>query len=244
MYQCLLALCLLCAAQAETLEVGAFSVAPWIIATGNDKVSGALVDFYNQDVAPRAGVTLRWHGAVTVSRLVEDLRLGKLQFSPILTRTPERLQQLRFGSTLVTRFEPCLAVLPSSPLKQLNRPEDLDGFTIGWTVGGKSPDFLDKPSINMDRTGVPEWELANLGKLRLGRIDAAYFSNPLTPLFFRPIASVQYRLVKIPVPPIALYPVYPPDTDPALVARMDKAIAKALSEGRLERHLSNYLPTE
>ncbi|MBL8509273.1 MAG: hypothetical protein JNM11_12420, partial [Chitinimonas sp.] len=113
-----------------------------------------------------------------------------------------------------------------------------------WTVGGKSPDFLDKPSINMDRTGVPEWELANLGKLRLGRIDAAYFSNPLTPLFFRPIASVQYRLVKIPVPPIALYPVYPPDTDPALVARMDKAIAKALSEGRLERHLSNYLPTE
>ncbi|MGQ5521734.1 substrate-binding periplasmic protein [Chitinimonas sp. PSY-7] len=244
MYRLLLfiTLCLGVVVHAETLEAGFFKISPWAFVGDDGKAKGVLVDFFDQEVAPRAGVQFVWNQPVTPPRLVENLRTGTLHFAPILNREgEERIRSIRFGQNEVVSFHPSLVVNANSVLKNVDRPQDLAGMTVAWVLGANYTDFLEHPDIRVDRTGVPDWEEINLGKLRLGRADAALFSNPYTPRYVAGNNINQFRLLMLPVPPIKLFSVFSPKLDPAVVARVDKAIGAAVANGRLTYYLAKYV---
>ena len=78
-----------CGAQAEDVQAGLFAVAPYVLRDG-PRPDGALVAFFDQEIAPRMGVRFLWTPPVTIARLEQNLASGAVQFTPILSNTPER----------------------------------------------------------------------------------------------------------------------------------------------------------
>src|SRR3954471_24369969 len=89
-----LAAVLLCAGAAgaapvETVTVGSFSVAPFIM-DRDGATTGILVDFFDREIAPRMGVKFKWLAPMTVARLEYSLAHNVVQFTPILAKTSGR----------------------------------------------------------------------------------------------------------------------------------------------------------
>ena len=225
--------------RAETVQVGVFNVSPWAYVGADGKARGAVVDFYEREVAPRAGVTLVWHAPTTVARMLEDMRAGRLHLTPLLIRNPERERLVVFGKSVLTQFEPCIAVRPDFKLDAIRSAAELKGLTIAYNVGGAQPELLRAPGVKVERTGVPNWEEANLGKLRLKRVDAAFFFNVITPRYFSHRSGEPIRVLKLPVPAVLMHPAFSPGLDPALRDRLDKAVAA--SAKRFDQYLEPYL---
>ena len=225
----------------ETVNAGVFKVAPYVIA-GAAGPQGALIAFFDHEIAPRMGVRFNWEAPVTTARLEQNLISGRVMFTPILSMTPVRQQAgIIFAGDVHVQFKPCIAVLPSHKLAAIQAPADLHGLTIGWVQAGALPPFMQDPLIRLDRIGVIDWETANLAKLEAGRIDGAYFSDPYTPQYYAAQSGLRLRLLPLPISGHALYAAFAPGAPPALVARYASAARQAFASGRFERYIERAL---
>jgi hypothetical protein len=232
-----------CSAQAEDVQVGLFAVAPYVLRDG-PLPTGALVSFFDQEVAPRMGVRFVWHPPVTIARLEQNLVSGAIQFTPILSITPDRRDRgIIFAGEQHVRFSPCVAVLPESPLQVIRHQRDLHGMSIGWATGGAIAAFMLDPNIRLERVGVVDWERANLEKLRLGRLGGAFFSDEYTPLYYARHDKMQLRCVKIPAPGVVLHGAFAPGTPASLIQRYEKAAREAFASGRFTAFVEKYIAT-
>lgn len=218
-----------------------FTVAPFIL-DGAAGPQGVLIDFFDREIAPRMGVRFRWQRPVTVARLEHNMAKGRVLFTPILAHTSQRDGAgIRFDSDAHIKFTPCVAVLPAYRLDAIHHPADLAGMTIGWVQAGALPQFMDNPAIFLDRVGGIDWEKINLGKLRLGRIDGAYFSNCASARYYAARDGMDLKLLAVPVAGVALYGAFSPLAPPDLIQRYHKAAQQAFANGRVDSYLSNSL---
>ncbi len=224
------------------VNVGVFTVAPFIVANAGEAPQGVMVDFFDREIAPRMGVKFNWLPPVTVARLEQNLIRGIFTFTPILTRTPAReAAQIRFAGSNYIRFEPCIAVLPEHRLNAIRHPSDLAGMSIGWVQSAAMPEFLNDPAIKFDLIGSVDWERVNMDKLRLGRIQGAFFSDLFTPRYFAAQNGAKVKLLKLPTPGVSLYGAFSPAAPPALVSNYERAAKEAFADGRWESYLANAL---
>lgn len=222
----------------DTVAVGVFTVAPYVIG-GDAGPHGALVDFFDKEVAPRMNVRFQWERPMTVARLEQSLIAGRVLFTPILAKTASREQaHIRFAGEPQIRFTPVIAVLPDHPLNALAGAADLSGMTVGWVQAGALPAFMQDPRIRLDLAGAIDWERINLDKLRLGRIGGAYFSDRQTARYFAARNGMQLKLLELPVPGTALYAAFSPAAPPALVERYLRAASEAFANGRFTSYLN------
>ncbi len=230
------------ASASDSVVAGVFTVAPYVMVHEGGTPTGALIDYFDKEVAPRAGVTFRWTGPVSVARLARNLETGDFGFTPILTRTPERLSRYRFSPAPFMYFQPLLSVRTHSDLVEIKDQSSLYGMTVGYIEAAAFPDILKHPQIKLDLTGQADWESANLNKLKLRRIDAAYFSDVRTADYFSRRGGVEMRMVKLPVPRIALHAAYSLHLREDIARRIDAAIAAA-GPPDFDRLIQPYLPT-
>lgn len=228
----------------EVVKVGVFTLAPYIN-TGPDGPTGALVDFFDKEIAPRMGVRFDWQRPMTTARLESSLASGAVTFTPIFAKTPARLRaRLRFAGEPYVRLDPCIAVLPDSPITSIDSPADLRGVTVGWVQAGALPSFMLDRRVRLDRIGTVEWTAANLEKLKFGRIGAAYFSNRYTPQYVASQAGMKLRLISLPTEGPLLYGTFAPGTPRSLVERYRKAAAAAFANDQFSRYLHRALVEE
>ncbi|MEJ7806290.1 MAG: transporter substrate-binding domain-containing protein [Telluria sp.] len=221
----------------EVVIVGVFAMEPYVHA-GPDAPTGALIDFFDHEVAPRMGVRFQWERPMTTARLEQSLISGRVMFTPILARTPSRERsRIRYAGAPYVLFAPCIAVLADSPLGAVLQPGDLAGKTVGWVQGGALPTFMLDKRIRLDRIGAVDWSQANLSKLRLGRIDAAYFSNSYTPRYFAARGGVALKLLPLPVKKIELYGAFSPKVPASLAERYTRAASEAFAGDRFSTYL-------
>ncbi len=248
----LLWLCASCGAHAEmpatapaqVVTVGVFTIAPYVV-SGPGGPTGVLVDFFDKEVAPRMGVRFKWERSVTTARLEQSLISGRIMFTPILARTALRERaRIRFAGDVHIRFDPCIAVLPEHPLQELVSPADLVGVTVGWVQAGALPSFMQDKRIKLDRVGNVEWTEANLEKLRLGRIGAAYFSNRYTPLYFAARSGLPLKLLSLPSKGVDLYGAFSPKVPASLAERYRHAAAEAFADDKFSAYLNKALVAE
>jgi ABC-type amino acid transport substrate-binding protein len=222
----------------ETITVGVFTVAPYVIA-GDDGPRGALVDFFDREIAPRMHVRFQWERPMTVARLEQSLVAGRVLFTPILAKTTAREQaHIQFAGAPQVRFSPAIAVRPDHPLNALASPADLSGLTIGWVQAGALPPFMQDSHIRLELDGAIDWERTNLEKLRLGRIGGAYFSDRQTARYYAARTGMQLKLLNLPVPGTLLYAAFAPSVPPALVERYLRAASEAFAGNRFNTYLN------
>ena len=223
---------------ADTVTVGVFTVAPDVIG-GDGGPHGALVEFFEREIAPRMHVRFQWERPTTVARLEQNLIAGRVLFTPILAKTAAReAAHIRFVGEPQIRFTPAIAVLPEHPLNALNAPSDLAGVTIGWVQAGALPPFMQDAHIRLDLAGAIDWERTNLDKLKLGRIGGAYFSDRQTARYFAARNGLRLKLLDLPVPGTALYAAFSPSAPPELVERYLRAAGEAFANGRFNAYLN------
>ncbi|MES2319385.1 MAG: hypothetical protein V4631_18045 [Pseudomonadota bacterium] len=226
------------------VKVGVFAMTPFVTA-GPDLPSGVLIDFFDKEIAPRMGVRFQWERPMTMARLENSLVTGRVMFTPILARTPGRERaRIYFAGDVHIRLEPCLAVLPDSPLQAVASPADLAGLSIGWVQAGALPPFMLDKRIKLDRVGSVDWTTANLEKLRLGRIGAAYFSNPYTPEFFAGKTGLALKLIKLPVPGPKLYGAFSPAAPRSLAERYERAADEAFANDKFSVYIHKAVLAE
>ena len=231
-------------AHVEVVSVGVYTVAPYVV-SGPQGPTGVLIDFYDKEVAPRMGVRFKWERPVTIARLEQSLINGRVAFTPILARTRLRERsRLRFSDETYIHFDPCIAVLPDSPLRDVTSPAGLSNMTVGWVQAGALPPFMLDKRIRLDRVGSVEWTAANLEKLRLGRIDAAYFSNRYTPQYFAAHTGMELKLISLPIKGIDLYGAFSPRAPARLAERYRRAAAEAFADDKFSAYLHKALVAE
>ncbi len=224
------------------INVGVFTVAPFIVANAGEAPQGVLVDFFNREIAPRMGVQFNWLPPVTVARLEQNLARGTVAFTPILTITPARnAAKIRFAGINYIHFEPCIAVLPEHRLNAIRKASDLAGMSIGWVQSAAKPEFLNDPNIKFDLIGSVDWERVNMDKLRLGRIQGAFFSDQFTPRYYAAQNGAKVKLLKLPTPGVSLYGAFSPDTPLLVVRNYEHAAKEAFADGRWEAYLAKAL---
>lgn len=240
------ALLLLCcatsgAAQQEVVTVGVYSVAPFIVVR-DGRTTGILVEFFDQEIAPRMGVQFKWLAPMTVARLEQSLIHNVVQLTPILAKTPARLRDgIVYAGDVDVRFEPCVAVRADSRVEAITSAADLAGMSIGWVQSGAVPEFLSDKRIYFDLVAAPNWEEINLNKLKAGRIDGAYFSDQFTPRYYGLQTGVALKLLPLPVLGIPLYAAFSPQGADALQLRYVRAARQAFAAGRWEAYLDRKL---
>ncbi len=225
----------------EEVTVGVFSMAPFVM-PGDGAPSGALIDFFDHEIAPRMGVRFLWQRPMTTARLERSIMVGNVTFTPSLARTPARLRaRVQFAGEPHMRFEPVIAVMPESPITTLVTPADLAGVTVGWVEAGALPAFMLDRRVRLDRIGNMDWTASNLEKLRAGRIGAAYFSNPYSPAYVAALAGLKIRLVSVPAPAPLVYGAFAPGAPAHLVKRYRKAAAQAFAGDTFARYLDKAM---
>ncbi|MFC4158553.1 substrate-binding periplasmic protein [Chitinimonas lacunae] len=224
----------------EEVKVATFSVAPYVVDM-DGSVRGALVEFFDQEIAPRMGVRFRWLPPMTVARLLRSLETGSADMAPILSYAPERRRQVDYASQAYIRFEPVLAVRPNSHLQRITDFSQLDGLRIGWVKQSVLEPALQRPAIQWDMNGEVQWERSNMGKLQLGRIDAAFFSNPYTPLYFAKGAGYTVRTLPLPLRAREVFAAFSKTASPRLLGRYEHAAQEAFANKRFEQHLQRYI---
>lgn len=228
----------------EVVKVGVFTLAPYVVA-GPNGPGGALVEFFDKEIAPRMGVRFDWQRPMTTARLERSLMSGAVTFTPVFAKTPARLRaRLRFAGEPYIKLDPCIAVLPESPIVKVDSPADLAGISIGWVQAGALPSFMLDRRLQLDRIGTVEWTAANLEKLRHGRIGAAYFSNRYTPQYVAAQAGLKIRLMSLPTQGPLLYGTFSPAAPRRLAERYRKAAAEAFANDGFSKYLHKALVAE
>jgi ABC-type amino acid transport substrate-binding protein len=228
----------------EVVKVGVFSMSPFVN-PGPGAPSGVMIDFFNREIAPRMGVRFQWERPMTMARLERSLANGSVMFTPILLKTAAREKAgIRFAGDVHISLDPCLAVLPDSPLRHVSSPADLANLTIGWVQSGALPPFMQDKRIRFDRIGNIDWASANLEKLKLGRIDAAYFSNPYTPQFYSAQMDMPIRLIAIPAHGLKLYGAFAPNAPRGMAERYERAADAAFANDRFLAYMSRAVAAQ
>ncbi len=221
----------------EVIKVGVFAMSPFVNA-GPNGASGVLVDFFDHEIAPRMGVRFQWERPMTTARLENSLVSGRVACTPILAKTAWREKAgIVFAGDVHIHLEPCLAVLPDSPLHSVASPADLAGIVVGWVQAGALPPFMLDKRIQLDRIGSVDWSSANLEKLKLGRIGAAYFSNRYTPQFVAAQTGTTLRIVKLPTQGVKLYGAFAPGAPRSLAVRYERAAGEAFANDRFSLYV-------
>lgn len=228
------------AALAAPLKVGGFVVAPLITGPATMPLQGALRDYVEQEVVKRAGIALVWTPPTSVPRAMENLRTGVID---ILLLTSGRIDTPGVIATSwhFLRTQPHLAVLKSSPLHAVQSLQQLAGMDIGWAGGTLLPPALAEVPIQWQLLTVPDWQSANLRKLKMGRIQAVFFENEYSPRYYAAEEKMDIHLVKLPMPERQFTMAYSPKADKHAVAQFDKAAAAAFANDQFRAFLDQYM---
>lgn len=225
----------------EVVTVGVFLMAPFVM-EGPDGPHGAVIEFFDKEIAPRMGVTFKWERPMTTARLEQSLISGRVMFTPVLSRNAERARAgIRYAGGMHISFTPCLALLDQHRLKAIVSQADLANMKIGWVQGGVLPGFMLHPAIQIDRIGSVDWITANLEKLRLGRVDAAYFSNAYTPRYYAAQTGMKLKVLELPGPVPQLFGAFSPKAPASLDERYRRAAIAAFAGGRFVTYIDRAI---
>ncbi|WP_338847239.1 transporter substrate-binding domain-containing protein [Massilia sp. W12] len=220
------------------LRVGGFLVAPMMMGEGDQALYGALPEFLQNEVAPKAGVKLIFLPVMSFPRAKQALKEGSLDVLLISGNSTHSGMQRASWAWLAPRS--FLAVTPASPWRKVTSLQELSGKRIGWVGGSQLPPEFKDIAVDWDFSFSPTWQSVNLKKLQLGRLDAVFFQNPYSAIWWGRKDGMPLRLLDLPLPAEKFAFGYAQRADAAAVARFDQAAAAAFAGDKFKRWLESY----
>ena len=218
---------------------------------------GAIVQVWENYIAPRADLEIRWIGPVPFSRALAMVEQGEADAVQHLSRTPEREKTFRFSRHPIMRGRQGLVVLAKDPVERIHGLDDLRGRKIGMIGEGYLAPFFqeNRNSLMLEAVFGKDAAPQNVRKLLASRLWGIYYTFPDVLLYF---AALDHRTREVKVIPFpgsekdeVTFAAMSRKLDPKLVERIDQAIdatyqtynyadmAKAVSEQAAASAASN-----
>ena len=225
----------------RVLRFGGFELAPLMMGASDAPMHGALPDFIRKQIAPKTKIRLLFTPVTSVTRASRSLADGSVDVVMIWgIRSPPPPGAGRF-EWIYLRSHLQVAVLESSPLRELKAMSDLNGLTVGVMQGGIGKANFPELEVNWDPASVQNWQQVNLRKLKAGRIDAAIFANPFSPTYLARQENVPIRLLTAPLPEREFTMLYSLKSDPALIEEFGRLAEQAFKGPNFQQMLMAYM---
>jgi len=232
-------------AWSETLRMGFFEVPPFCFEDKQTlQPSGATIEFFEQEIAPRLGVTIHWisGGMVRQMTMIERKQVDGII---MMAKTPQRQALLKFPEQHYMQIHSRLAVLKSSPLTQVRQVEDLLGLTIGYAQNSYLTPFMRDPRIKYNLVYGASWVIQNVRMLQRGRVDAVYLPTTAPVLYVAKEYGFADELRFVEIPSHAT-PVYSPfvrndGREEQLARRYDQAFVASGGTQTYLKYLAKYI---
>lgn len=199
-------------ASADIIKMGYFNLKPHLFVNENhDTSEGAAIAYFNAS-AKKMGYEVEWVGPLPFLRLMNYLEEGTLDGSLMIAKNEEREKFLHYSASPYYAVQSILVLRKEHPLDLIASIEDVKGFRIGSLSGVNLSPFMKRHAdqFRFDFIGSENWFEQNLQKLLLGRIDAIFGQNAITPLYEATILdkSDYIKILALPEPPNHVYVVF------------------------------------
>ncbi len=232
-------------AQARTLRLAVFQLEPFMLKdeiTG--AVGGAVVDYWVKYLGPRMGYDIEVVGLFPVTRVEKMLESGEIDLAPLFTKVPSRESRFLYPKTHYFEVTSCLMVLPDSPIKKIEKQEDLFDKRVGFLEGAFIPPIMLHQRITIELVANEDYRQINLNKLFAGRIDVWLDINQTSLLYYlkqRGYAG-RVRLVSLPTDKTPIYSIFRDTAEGKLLAaEYDRLNAEGQKKGVFDSYLQAYL---
>lgn len=184
----------------DTITIGYFDDPPHIF-TSEGRAQGALVDYWEKEIAGRMGVTVQWLGPFPPGRLFSMLGLGQLNAIALLSKTNQRAALFDYPVLPFQKINAGIAVRLNSPLVGSSLPNSMKNRTVTFFVGGFIPPSVERVAdISWDLLSSNEWKVLGLRKVLNGRAEAVFDPDWTTLLTTASLPEFQgkFQVLKIP----------------------------------------------
>jgi polar amino acid transport system substrate-binding protein len=227
-------------AGSRALRVGGFIVAPLMTGEQNQPIGGALPAFILQEIAPHTDITFVWLPPMAFKRAYVGLKDGSIDLILLVSAPKGTMPNIGRFDWGYLETVPHLAVRPDSPIRAIDSLDQLAGMGLGWMGGSRLPDELAHVTINWQLIHTPNWQSLNLRKLAIGRVEAVFFGNQYSPVYFADKENIDIRMVPLPMPLQRFEMAYSLKTDKALIVEFEKLALKAFKGDRFKHYLEKY----
>ena len=229
---------------AESIRVGYFIIPPYVMKAESDtKPKGALVDFFEERVAPEMGLNVIWaEEATSLQRQLFQLEHHELDAGVILAYKPERGRFLDYPRNPFFETSPSLALLKSHPLQKIRKVEDILGLRIGCFGNSYLSPFMRDKRIKLEFVYTDDATVLVFRKLLAGRIDAHYQLGVPALLYLAKMFDAEDKIKILRLPEKAVvYTAFSKKAGGDLAARYDRAFEKAGGMKAFISYFADYI---
>ena len=178
-----------------------FDAPPHIYIDEIGTLTGAVYDFIQEAIAPEMGVTFIWDKETTaIPRQIQVLEQEADSALALLSITPDREKLMAYTEAPYFTDVPAFLLPKANPLLTITSADDFRQLKIGYAKGGYLSPLLRGEDLNMELVSTHNYIETNIGKLRLGRVDAVYAPGASTLVYDIKCYGLEenYKLVFIP----------------------------------------------
>lgn len=231
-------------------KVGYFLAKPLVLLPEeSDQLSGIVIDIFDDYIAPKMNVTIKWF-QYPFQRLLLETEKGELDAIAFLAKNSERSARFHYPEKAVGFIDPVLLMKNSYALSQISSPKDLKGRKIAVVKGLFVPPYLTSSDITLDQidsSGDPHAQM--LGMVHLDRVDLAYLATYAgarweVKMLKKSIKGKlegknDFRLLKVPESRSELYTVFSKKASKEMIKKYEAAL-KDWTMDQYQTYLSKY----
>jgi hypothetical protein len=164
---------------AEEIKISFFTTMPHVgVDKSKEKNTGAVVEFLDQHMGPKMGVTFVWDKEpTTIPRQYIHLEQGERDAVALLVFSPERDKMFSYSRKPYFMAQSALAFMKISPIVKITTVKDIEPLKIAYCEKFFVSPFMKDSLIKWDLMAHPECPLINMKKLSAGRVDAVYLPD-------------------------------------------------------------------
>lgn len=145
--------------------------------TKDGQINPVLDHYYRNMLGSEMGVDVVWVGPLPFTRILASLKDGTVDMFYAMSKSAERQEYIDFPD-FPCWFDKAVFVVPKeSPIKTIEQISDLYGRRVGYCSEMVTPAFAEDKKVMMENLYGDDWGALNLKKLKMGRLDLAFFPS-------------------------------------------------------------------
>ncbi len=230
----------------ETIKIGIFSLAPFMMSDGNGGAGGAAIDFWREYLASRMNVAIEVSGPYPIPRLEMMLETGEIDVIPYITKIPDRESRFRYPDNPLTEISSCIIVRRDSSITSVTTQKDLFGMKIGFITNAFIPPLFNHEQIELELVTTTEFREINHRKLIHGRVDALLDINHVSLMYEmnQKGYSKDIRIIPLEEDRTDIYSIFNRSQRGRKLSTLYDKVLTTLPAGTFEEITNRYLDTE